>query len=155
MCRREEKRNGITSMPWCTNSVSHLPLVLARSYCHNLSDRLMAWDNWEAVAPGAPLDALIRSADARSEDFDEHLASLGLLQLDILQRERGVGLLEHGSLVGPGKSHGRLIWRGIGIMELLLSGNWVVREGREATAGKRMRGHIYIILAPFAAIQVV
>jgi len=90
-------------MPWPANSLATLEPCDITAHSSNLADDLVARHYGPRVREVTGLLEPVAAAYSTGEDFDENLARAGLLQLNVLDRERGIGLLEDGGLVGLGE----------------------------------------------------
>lgn len=82
----------MSTVPASTDTIANLPPLLLRTYSDDIGDDLVAGDAREKVAEEAAADGFIAVADTAGDYFDEQLALLGLLDLDVLEDEVFAGL---------------------------------------------------------------
>lgn len=80
-------------MPWCTNSISHLPTLFRVRNGGDIAYHLMSRNDWKTIAKQAVLNGIVRVADTASQHFDQDLyheninqGSFNGLGVDILLR---------------------------------------------------------------------
>jgi hypothetical protein len=94
----------MATMPRAANSIANLPSLLTLTNRDDVANDLMTRYDRERIAKGAGLDCSIGMADSCSENLNEDLAYLWGFESNVLQGERGIGLLEDGDLVA--------LWKG-------------------------------------------
>lgn len=96
-------------MPSTADAVTLLPFRHARTDLDNLAYDLVT-GNARKRAEACGLDKRIRVADTACFHLDENLTLFGMLELDLPERERLVGLFKDGRLVGLGKRRHVCFW---------------------------------------------